>query len=620
MAGPPANPALTCRPSPDRSRPQPAAVTAPPDLPPGAVAPAAAAATFPAKAAAAAAAAAAADLARVQAKVDAARALLVRLLQDVVVAESRQARDQAVQMLEVNEALVLAALRSQSNADAVATALADTARALAEAARAAELDVLTQLPNRALMRDRFSHAIAQAKRHGNRLAVLFVDLDNFKHINDAHGHATGDEALQRVAACLLAAVREADTVSRYGGDEFVILLTDLAQPADAVRVADKLLAALAEPCLVQGALLHLSASIGISLYPDDGIDAPQLISRADAAMYQRKRQAPGGLARHGQPAALLPAAPLAAQAVRAAGAAGRGGKPPPASSVPVSPTRASPSPAPPAATPPVRVLAAQVRRHAELREANEHLVLAALSAQALQAAAEQAQRQQTAFLAVVMDELRNPHAPIRIAAAMLGRAASDEPLLPRVQALVDQQAAKVLHLLAGRAGQAGTPVPDGTLLLARSALDMASLIDNALRAWRPVMASRQQTLEAHLPAGALPLHGDAARLAQLLNNLLDNASKYTPEGGRVRLRVSLTGESLLISVTDNGIGISALALPGVFEPFVQDAPAIGLNGVGLGIGLTVVRTIVDAHGGSVTAHSAGSGQGSQFSVTLPLAR
>ena len=615
MAGPPANPALTCRPSPDRSRPQPAAVTAPPDLPPGAVAPAAAAATFPAKAAAAAAAAAAADLARVQAKVDAARALLVRLLQDVVVAESRQARDQAVQMLEVNEALVLAALRSQSNADAVATALADTARALAEAARAAELDVLTQLPNRALLRDRFSHAIAQAKRHGNRLAVLFVDLDNFKHINDAHGHATGDEALQRVAACLLAAVREADTVSRYGGDEFVILLTDLAQPADAVRVADKLLAALAEPCLVQGALLHLSASIGISLYPDDGADAPQLISRADAAMYQRKRQAPGGLARHGQAAALLPAAPPAAQAGRAAGAAWRGGKPLPASSVPVSPASASS-----AAAPPVRVLAAQVRRHAELREANEHLVLAALTAQALQAAAEQSQRQQTAFLAVVVDELRNPHAPIRIAAAMLGRPDADAPLLPRVQSMVDQQAAQVLHLLAERARQALLPAPDGTLLLARSAFDMASLIGNALLAWRPVMASRQQTLDAELPAGALPLHGDAARLAQLLNNLLDNASKYTPEGGRVRLLVSLTDESLLISVTDNGIGISALALPGVFEPFVQDAPAIGLNGVGLGIGLTVVRTIVDAHGGSVTAHSAGSGQGSQFIVTLPLAR
>ena len=547
---------------------------------------------------AAASAAAAADLARVQAKVDAARALLVRLLQDVVVAERRQGPEPTAHLLEANEALVVAALRSQTDAEAAARVLADTESALVSAARAAELDVLTQLPNRALLRDRFTHAIAQAKRHGNRLAVLFVDLDNFKQINDVHGHATGDDALQRVAACLLAAVREADTVSRYGGDEFVILLTDLDQPADAVRVANKLLAALAAlavPDVVHGALLHLSASIGISLYPDDGTDGPQLISHADAAMYQRKRQAPGGLARHGQAVPVpVPAAPVGVQAGLQA-------------------------PALPPSPPPPPALAAPVRHHVDLREANEQLVLAALSAQALQAAAEDAQRQQTAFLAVVMDELRNPHAPIRIAASMLGRQDTEAPLLPRVQLLVDQQAAQVVQLLAEHASRALHPAAGGTLLLARSKLDMASLIDSALAVWRPLMAARRQTLEAHLPAGALPLLGDAARLAQVLNNLLDNASKYTPEGGRVRLLVGMSDESLLITVTDNGIGISALALPGLFEPFVQDALAIGLNGVGLGIGLTVVRTVVEAHGGSVNAHSAGAGLGSQFSVTLPLA-
>ena len=548
----------------------------------------------------ASASAASADLARVQAKVEAARALLVRMLQDLLVFENHRGPGPTAHLVEANEALVMAAMRSQTDADAAAKALADTAQALADAARRAELDVLTQLPNRALLRDRFSHAIAQAKRHGSRLAVLFVDLDNFKQINDVHGHATGDEALRWVAASLLASVREADTVSRYGGDEFVVLLTDLAQPADAVGVANKLLAALAVPAMVNGVPLQLSASIGISLYPDDGIDGPQLISRADAAMYRRKQQAPGGLARHGQPQPVLPGTPVVAAAVPAA----MPGVPP----VPV------PEPGPQALA-----LAAQVRRYAELREANEQLVLAALSAQALQAAAEQAQRQQTAFLAVVMDELRNPHAPIRIAAAMLGRPDADAPLLPRVQSLVDQQAAQVLQLLAERAGQALAPAADGTLALVCSELDMAVLIDNALVTWRPVMAARRQVLEAHLPPGALPLHGDAARLAQVLNNLLDNACKYTPEGGRVRLLVGLSDDAMLITVTDNGIGISALALPGLFEPFVQDIPAIGLNGVGLGIGLTVVRTIVQAHGGSVTAGSAGSGQGSQFSVTLPLA-
>ena len=544
--------------------------------------------TVPADLSRNAAATAAADLARVQAKVDAARAVLVRLLQEVVVAERQPGAGNTAHLLETNQALVVAALLSQTEAEAAA-------RALADAARAAETDELTQLPNRALLRDRFSHAIAQAKRHGNRLAVLFIDLDNFKQVNDVHGHATGDAVLQRVAACLLASVREADTVSRYGGDEFVILLTDLAQPADAVRVADKLLAALAVPSGVNGVQLQVSASIGISLYPDDGTDGPQLISRADAAMYQRKRQAPGGRARHGQ----------AAPAMRLV--------------VPRGGHGAAPAVAP-APIPHALALAAHERRHAELREANERLVLAALSAQTLQAAAEQAQRQQTAFLAVVMDELRNPHAPIRVAASMLGRTDADEPLLPRVQSLVDQQAAKVLRLVSERAGQAISPAAGGALGLALRALDMADLINNALAAWRPVLAARRQRLECHLPAGALPLRGDAARLGQVLNNLLDNASKYTPEGGLVQLRVGVSDESLLLTVADNGIGIGEWALPGLFEPFVQDAPAIGMNGVGLGIGLTVVRTIVEAHGGSVAVRSAGSGQGSQFSVTLPLAR
>ena len=544
--------------------------------------------TVPAELPPGTAATAAADLARVQAKVDAARAVLVRLLQEVVVAERQPGAGNTAHLLETNQALVVAALLSQTEAEAAA-------RALADAARAAETDELTQLPNRALLRDRFSHAIAQAKRHGNRLAVLFIDLDNFKQVNDVHGHATGDAVLQRVAACLLASVREADTVSRYGGDEFVILLTDLAQPADAVRVADKLLAALAVPSGVNGVQLQVSASIGISLYPDDGTDGPQLISRADAAMYQRKRQAPGGRARHGQ----------AAPAMRLV--------------VPRGGHGAAPAVAP-APIPHALALAAHERRHAELREANERLVLAALSAQTLQAAAEQAQRQQTAFLAVVMDELRNPHAPIRVAASMLGRTDADEPLLPRVQSLVDQQAAKVLRLVSERAGQAISPAAGGALGLALRALDMADLINNALAAWRPVLAARRQRLECHLPAGALPLRGDAARLGQVLNNLLDNASKYTPEGGLVQLRVGVSDESLLLTVADNGIGIGEWALPGLFEPFVQDAPAIGMNGVGLGIGLTVVRTIVEAHGGSVAVRSAGSGQGSQFSVTLPLAR
>ena len=132
------------------------------------------------------------------------------------------------------------------------------------------------------------------------LALLFLDLDHFKPINDSLGHALGDEVLKAVAQRLAAAVREADTVSRYGGDEFLILLSEVSQPADAELIAGKLIAAIAEPCRVGGHVLQLSASIGISLYPDDGEDIDLLIRKADNAMYRAKRHGPGSYALHGQ--------------------------------------------------------------------------------------------------------------------------------------------------------------------------------------------------------------------------------------------------------------------------------------------------------------------------------
>jgi diguanylate cyclase len=115
------------------------------------------------------------------------------------------------------------------------------------------------------------------------------------------------------------------------------------------------------------------------------------------------------------------------------------------------------------------------------------------------------------------------------------------------------------------------------------------------------------------------VHGDPVRLAQIIRNLLDNASKYTPKSGDIGLLVVVVDDTIVMTVSDNGIGITTDALPKVFEPFVQEPHAIGFSGAGLGIGLTVVRELVEAHGGSVVAHSAGSGLGSQFVVTLPLA-
>jgi len=152
----------------------------------------------------------------------------------------------------------------------------------------AQHDFLTGLPNRALLTERLSRAIGQARRHGKRVGLMFLDLDYFKHINDSLGHALGDILLQRVAERLLSCIRDTDTVCRQGGDEFVILLAEIEQASDAVPVAEKLLAAVAEPCPIAGHELHLSLSVGISIFPDDGRDADEVMKNADTAMYHAK--------------------------------------------------------------------------------------------------------------------------------------------------------------------------------------------------------------------------------------------------------------------------------------------------------------------------------------------
>jgi diguanylate cyclase (GGDEF)-like protein/PAS domain S-box-containing protein len=158
----------------------------------------------------------------------------------------------------------------------------------------AQYDVLTDLPNRTLLNDRLTQAIASARRHGRALAVLFVDLDRFKHINDSFGHAVGDALLQLVAHRLLGCVRVSDTISRLGGDEFVIVLSELDQVEDAAITASKVLALLAAPHRVAGHDLDVTVSIGISAFPYDGQDAQTLIKNADTAMYHAKESGRNG--------------------------------------------------------------------------------------------------------------------------------------------------------------------------------------------------------------------------------------------------------------------------------------------------------------------------------------
>jgi len=496
-------------------------------------------------------------LARLGVQVDAMQALLVRLLQDVVQAETRLEHSQVERMVEVNEQLVIAALTHQDAADTAA-------HALDGAEQTALLDPLTRLPNRTALFDRGQLAIANARRRGARLAVLFMDLDNFKQLNDSHGHAFGDLVLCLVADQMRALVREVDTVSRHGGDEFIVLLADVGQGADAHAVADKLIAAIGTPVTLDGRTVTITASIGIALYPDDGTDMAALIARADAAMYEAKR----------------------------------------------APSRR-----------PVQGHGSDIstveRRAAQLREANERLVLGALTAQELLAAAERAQARQAALMAAVAEELRNPLAPIRITSAMLGHLATDQLLLPRVQAIVEQQLARMSRLVGHLVD--ATATGPGSWEFERRWIDLGPVIDAAIANQRPQMEDRGQRFELHRPAGALGVLGDAKRLEQVLDNLLDNASLHTHEGGRISLSVVAGSDTLTLTVSDNGIGITPTSLPGIFEPFMQDAHALGYNDAGLGIGLTVARALVRSHGGDLVAQSAGAWRGSQFIVTLPLA-
>ncbi|HUF86623.1 MAG TPA: EAL domain-containing protein [Thermohalobaculum sp.] len=163
------------------------------------------------------------------------------------------------------------------------------ARAMAlQMSHSASHDTLTGLPNRALLNERIAFAIALASRHKKRLAVLFLDLDGFKHVNDSLGHTTGDRLLKAIGQRLVDCVRGTDTVCRLGGDEFVVLLSEIERAEDPAITATRILEAVAEPYAIDPHDIHVTTSLGISVYPDDGLDAESLVRNADTAMYQAK--------------------------------------------------------------------------------------------------------------------------------------------------------------------------------------------------------------------------------------------------------------------------------------------------------------------------------------------
>lgn len=219
------------------------------------------------------------------------RAELAQLHQKLATAQRDFDATRATLLRDANERLVIAALQADSVAE-------HALNNLDELTRSSQHDPLTGTPNRSLMLDRLESAISLARRRSTRIAVFFLDLDNFKEINDSRGHAVGDEILKLVAHRMAGVLRNSDAVSRHGGDEFLALLADVSQASDAAMVASKMLLAIAAPAQFGEFLVPISASIGIALYPEDGNDAATLIARADAAMYSIKHSGGGRFAFH----------------------------------------------------------------------------------------------------------------------------------------------------------------------------------------------------------------------------------------------------------------------------------------------------------------------------------
>lgn len=520
------------------------------------------------------------ELARIQAETDEARAALARLLKDLDTAQTRQGKTQAARLLEANEQLVIATLGAQKAAEV-------SQRALQEAVEAAQLDALTELPNRLLLRAQLAWAMADARQHGGRVALLLMEIIDFKEVHDLLGQALSDRVLQHAARCLTSTVGAQGTVSRHGSVEFLVLLPDVLEASEAVTMAEKIVAALGLPARFNEHVLRLNANVGISMYPEDGDQVEHLIDKAVAAMYRVKWQGPDSDRLRGEKAGSERSLELRTlESLR---------------------------------NPVVHrdtALAEQIEQQTLMREANTELLVAALSARELVDAADRARRQQAVFLGILAHELRNPLTPLRNAAALLSRVPSVEPLLGKVQAIIERQLSTMSRLVGDLLDLSRANA--GKLSIEMRPVEMLGLIDEVVSACRPAMDTRLQQVDVRLPPYRVEVEGDAVRLTQILTNLLDNASKYTPEGGLISLSVQAEGDFLVLTVSDNGIGVTAETLPDIFEPFVQDAHAAAFEKGGLGIGLTVVRDLVQAHGGQVEAKSEGKMLGSVFTVRLPL--
>jgi signal transduction histidine kinase len=225
-------------------------------------------------------------------------------------------------------------------------------------------------------------------------------------------------------------------------------------------------------------------------------------------------------------------------------------------------------------------------------------------------------RRRDDFLAAVAHELRNPLAPIGNAVAMMRLAAGRPEMVTRATDIIDRQSGALRRIVddlldASRAGR-------GKLRVSLVRLDLAALARTAAEDARPALEAAGLALDVRVPAAPVWVRGDAVRLQQVVSNLLTNAGKFTDRGGRVTVAVAAAGDRAALAVTDSGVGIAAADLPHVFRPFAQSDETLGRSREGLGLGLALVKSIVELHGGTMHAESAGVGRGATFTARLPL--
>jgi signal transduction histidine kinase len=230
-------------------------------------------------------------------------------------------------------------------------------------------------------------------------------------------------------------------------------------------------------------------------------------------------------------------------------------------------------------------------------------------------ALELANRRKDEFLAALAHELRNPLAPIRAAAEFMRLRGSTEPSLEHARAVIDRQVGHMTRLIDDLLDV--SRITRDQLILQTARVSLADVVATAVETSRPIIEQRGHFLSVDLPVESLSLEADPARLSQVVSNLLTNAAKYTPPGGRISVKAHVTGAELIVTVADTGIGISAEMLPRIFEMFMQVDKALGRATDGLGIGLTLARRIVEMHGGVITAASGGPGCGAEFTIRLP---